>query len=45
MQGLRAFWAIFSEWAGMAVPKRIYNSHYGNVAPAMFTSEWCPVER
>ena len=26
-------------------PKRIYNSHYRNGVPAMFTSECCPAEK
>ena len=26
-------------------PERIYNSHYGNGVPAMFTSQCCPAER
>ena len=28
----------------LAVPERIYNSHYGNAVPAMFTSQCCPAE-
>ena len=26
-------------------PERIYNSHYGNGVPAMFTSYCCPAKR
>jgi hypothetical protein len=26
-------------------PECIYNSHYGNGVPAMFTSQCCPAER
>ena len=29
----------------MLMPERIYNSHYGNGVPAMFTSYCCPTER
>ena len=36
---------IIDYWYDLPLPERIYNSHYGNGVPAMFTSKGCPAER